>query len=147
MMGICGIDTAKYQGHALRGIGASMRAALGQDSLSIMSLMRLSSAHTFKNHYLRLSEELEKDNSRGAKMLQEKKIDIFEAIRITALDTELIGSKVRKKYGREWFEGTVVGFTPSLSWWFIKYDDRDKAEYNVKELSAITQGLKPFTGI
>ncbi|KAG0626122.1 hypothetical protein M758_2G103800 [Ceratodon purpureus] len=50
---------------------------------------------------------------------------------------KLIGSKIRKKFDDEWFDGEVKEFDPKMGYYKVKYSDGDTEECTLKELKKI----------
>ncbi|KAI5082104.1 hypothetical protein GOP47_0001847 [Adiantum capillus-veneris] len=47
---------------------------------------------------------------------------------------DLVGMKVKKKFGNEFFEGKVVEYEPDLNWYKVMYEDGDEEELDLKEV-------------
>uniref|UniRef100_A0A061RVR8 Euchromatic histone-lysine N-methyltransferase n=1 Tax=Tetraselmis sp. GSL018 TaxID=582737 RepID=A0A061RVR8_9CHLO len=44
------------------------------------------------------------------------------------LESKAVGLRVRKKFGRKWYHGTVMEYLPSEKWYLVKYDDGDSED-------------------
>lgn len=47
---------------------------------------------------------------------------------------DLVGRKIRKKFGRKFFEGEVVEYDSELNWYKVVYEDGDEEELDVREV-------------
>eukprot|EP00250_Pteridium_aquilinum_P016558 c23161_g3_i2 orf=2421-5072(-) len=55
-----------------------------------------------------------------------------------AVGKDLVGLKVRKKFGRKFFEGKVVRFESELNWYKVMYEDGDEEELDLKEVQRLS---------
>lgn len=47
---------------------------------------------------------------------------------------DLVGRKIRKKFGRKFFEGEVVEYDSELNWYKVVYEDGDEEELDAREV-------------
>ena len=48
-----------------------------------------------------------------------------------------VGSRVRKQFGTDWFDGYVSSYDPKSSWYEITYEDGDMEECTYEEVTRI----------
>ena len=109
--------------------------AVSKDSKSPEDLARVSTTHTSSNE--ETVTALNSTNDSATKQTKSKGK--------RKGTKKYVGAKIRKSFGKEWFDGEVVGSGPQRSW-HILYDDGDEEDVETWELKEYIKNYKEHHG-